>query len=255
MKAEVKRFWEVDFLRGLAVILMISYHAIYDLAYFRTFHVDMSTSFWFILPRMIASTFILLAGASLALSYSRARETLTGNRLLVKYLRRGAWIFSWGLLVTAVTWIFIRQDYVSFGILHFVGVSIILAYPFLRMRYAGLALGVLFIALGMLLQNVYIDSPWLVWLGITPKDFHSVDYFPLLPWFGVVLVGIFMGNTLYPDHKRRISLPDMSTDPMIASFCFIGKNSLFLYLIHQPLLIALLYALGALDISPLLSGL
>lgn len=110
-------------------------------------------------------------------------------------------VFSWGLIITLVTWIFLRGNFVVFGILHFTGISIILAYPFLKLRYRNLLIGLLFIFLGTYLKGFVFNFYWLVWLGFRPIQFYTVDYFPLLPRVGVVLMGIFFGNLLYPDYS------------------------------------------------------
>ena len=75
-----------------------------------------------------------------------------------------------------------------------------IAYPFLRYRWPNLVLGVVLIGLGKYLQSQTFDLPWLVWLGFEPANHVYLDYFPLIKWFGVVLLGIFAGNLLYPEN-------------------------------------------------------
>ena len=128
----------------------------------------------------------------------------------MKYLMRGLKIFSYGLVITLVTWIFLREGFIIFGILHLIGISIILAYPFLKLRFQNLFLGILLIFFGICLQRFTVDSYWLIWLGFTPSSLYTIDYFPILPWFGVVLIGLFFGNLLYPSYKRRFNLIDLS---------------------------------------------
>jgi uncharacterized membrane protein len=93
--------------------------------------------------------------------------------------------------------------------------------------------------------------PWLIWLGLTPDNVCAVDFFPIFPWFGVVLIGIFVGNSLYPGATRKFNLCDISNSFIIRLFCFLGRHSLLIYLIHQPLLITLLYLLGIVSIAQL----
>jgi len=87
--------------------------------------------------------------------------------------------------------------------------SIILAYPFLKLRYGNLLIGLLFIFLGTYLKGFVYNFYWLVWLGFRPIQFCTVDYFPLLPWFGVVLMEIFFANLLYPDYSRKFQLSNL----------------------------------------------
>lgn len=247
----MKRFWEVDSLRGLAVVLMIGYHFLFDLTFFGIYDLDVNSGFPWFLARITASTFIFLMGLSLTLSRSRAE--LSGNyihkSLFKKYLFRGSKIFCLGLLITLITWIFIPQEFIIFGILHFIGLSIILAYPFLKRKYFDLILGIGIILTGIYLQTLYFDFSWLMWLGFVPSTLQTVDYFPIFPWFGIVLLGIFSGRLLYKNYQRQFKLPDLSQNIVVRSFSFLGRNSLIIYLIHQPILIILLYFLGAVTIN------
>jgi len=219
-----KRFWEIDALRGIAIVLMIIFHIAFDLSYFGNYSLDIHSGLWRLLGRTTASIFILLAGISLSLSHSRSAAGME------KYLTRGLKILSWGLLITLITRLFFPEEFIIFGILHFIGLSIILAYPFLRQKHWNLLLGLSIIFIGLSIRGPLI---------LFPTPFRTFDYFPLFPWFGLILIGIFLGNSLYPNHTRSFSLPEVST-PLST----IGRHSLFIYLLHQPILIALLYLFG-----------
>jgi uncharacterized membrane protein len=239
------RFWEIDLLRGIAIIMMVLYHLLYNLHYFAQYNINVYSGFWMYFARVTATMFIFLVGVSLSVSFSRTKKIHKGgNKLFIKYFRRGFKVFSWGLIITLVTRIFLGNAFVIFGILHLIGISIILAYPFLKLRFWNLLIGFLCIFLGAYLKGFSFGFYWLSWLGFRPAQFYSVDYFPLLPWFGVVLIGIFFGNSLYSDNSRRFQLVDLSSFSGIKAFCFLGKHSLLIYLLHQPLIIAVLYLLG-----------
>ena len=125
-------------------------------------------------------------------------------------MKRSLWIFGLAMGVTLVTYFFIREGFIVFGVLHLIGVSLLLAYPFLRLNGANFVFGLLFILGGLSLQSLSVDSPWLLWLGLAPAGFYSVDYFPLLPWFGVILIGVAFGDLFYRGYRRRFPLPDLS---------------------------------------------
>ena len=237
-------------MRGVAILMMIGYHVSYDLDYFGAYNLNVHSGFWLYFARATATIFLLLVGISLTLSFSRATNLQkTEKKLYLKYLKRGLKIFSWGLVITLTTWIILRAGFIVFGILHLIGISIILAYPALKLRFSNLVLGIMFIALGIFSNKVTVGFPWLLWLGLVPARFYSIDYFPLLPWFGVVLIGIFLGNSLYPQYMRNFSLHDLSTSSFIQFLCFLGRHSLLIYLVHQPLLITSLHLLGMVNIG------
>ena len=97
--------------------------------------------------------------------------------------------FALGLLATLATWLYLREGFIIFGILHLIGVSVMLSVLFFRFGKYNILLGLLCIAGGSVTGSVH-GPLWLLPLGITPASFTSVDYTPLIPWFGAVLVGI-----------------------------------------------------------------
>jgi len=236
-----QRFWEIDLLRGIAVIMMIIFHVLFDLKYFDIYRLDLYSGVYQLAFYPFAIVFLLLVGISLTLSYSSANSKLTIKQLQLKYLKRGLKIFGLGLIITLVSWFYIQEGFIIFGVLHCIGISIILAYPFLRFRYQSLVMGAILILVGLILMNFTFDFYWLIWLGFTPANFYTVDYFPLLPYFGVVLIGIFIGNSLYPNYKRGFPIKDLSKLMVVRFICFLGRNSLIIYFLHQPLIIGFIY--------------
>jgi uncharacterized membrane protein len=239
------RLWEVDTLRGIAIVLMIFFHFTWDLDHFAGYEVNVLSTPWQTFARSIASLFIFVMGVSLTLSYNRAKQQAGHSALFIKYLRRGGQIFGLGMVITVATYFFFRgQGFVIFGVLHLLGLSIILAYPFLRYnKWVSLLAGLLAIGLGIYLNRLVVSFPWLIWLGVRQSGVNMVDYYSLLPWFGISLLGIFAGYTLYPQSVRRFTWPDLAQVVPIRGLRFLGRHSLLIYLIHQPILIGLLTAL------------
>lgn len=244
-----QRFWEVDMLRGVAIVMMIIFHLMWDLWYFRVLpDVVLWAGFWKYFQRTTAILFIVLVGVSLTISYNRAAAKRGTEGLFLKFLIRGLRIFALGMVVTVVT-AALRIGYVDFGVLHLIGFSIAVAYPFIRYRWVNLALWAAFFVAGHYVQQIYVDTRWLVWLGLTPQLYAPNDFFPVIPWFGVVLLGIFLGNTLYPQGQRVFFLPDISHWSLVRFLEFLGQHSLLIYLVHQPALFAILALFGVIDVG------
>jgi len=238
------RFWEVDFLRGVAILMMVLFHFVFDLNYFGIRSVEVHSGFWFYFARLTASLFLLLVGVSLVLSHFRAERQGWTVQFRLRVLKRGIWIFCLAMGITFVTYLFVGDGFIVFGVLHLIAVSLLLALPFLRLHWLNFVFGLLFILSGLFIQSINVNYPWLLWLGLEPSGFYSLDYFPIVPWFGVVLTGVATGDLFYGGYRRKIPLPDLGGSPFVGLLAFLGQNSLVIYLIHQPVLIALFYLCG-----------
>ena len=244
IKKTSTRLWEIDALRGFAIVQMVFYHFVWDLNFFGLYQGNLFVGPWQWFARTIATQFLFVSGIALTLSYQREIQKGETN-LFFKYFLRGAKIFGWGLVITLGTYLFIGRGFVIFGILHLIGFSIMMSYPFLRInRWLTLLAGLVMIVIGIAIHSVYVDYPWLIWLGLKQRGVVMVDYYPVLPYAGIALLGIFAGYSLYPNRFRIFSLPDWSANPLIAGLRFLGRHSLLIYLIHQPILIAIFFILG-----------
>lgn len=237
------RLWEVDTLRGIAVVAMVFFHLMWDLQFFGLTDVDVFSPGWQMFARSIGSTFIFLMGMSLTLD--AARNATDARNVWRRNLKRGVMVFGAGMLVTLATFFVVGDEFVRFGILHLIGVSIILATPFLWAPAAVSAIaGVIVILAGAYVQtgNVTTSFAWLIPFGIVPAGVNMVDYYPLLPWFGLALLGIAAGKTFYPQAVRQFDLPEMGAATPVRAMRLLGRHSLKIYLLHQPILIAILLA-------------
>ncbi|KQC08199.1 MAG: hypothetical protein APR55_03140 [Methanolinea sp. SDB] len=242
MKSHVtERYWEIDISRGIAVVMMIIFHIVFDLNYFEIAAVNVGSGFWRLFAGLTASLFLFLVGISLTLSGARAAAILTRREYILKFIRRGLFIMGLGAGITIITWLAVPEATIIFGILHLIGFSVMLAPIFLRLFWGNLLAGVVLITAG--LSGLLREGPcWLLWLGVHPLGFTSLDYTPLVPWLGVVLLGIFLGKVLYPGGLRRFGMVDatFSARPLME---YLGRHSLLIYLLHQPVILLLLYPL------------
>lgn len=222
----MNRIWEIDFVRAIAIVLMIVFHLIVDLRDFFNYQISYLTGFWYYIGKMAAILFMITAGLSVPLSSSA--------------LRHGVVVFSWGMLLTIVTYLFNPAMYIRFGILHFLGISL-LTWPLISgLRISTLAgLSLTIIGLSHWVTTVTLTTWLLLPLGFTYQGFTSMDYYPLLPWYGVFLIGIILRKLLYKEKSSLFPAPGKAA----LSFSHIGRYSLIIYLTHQPVLLALLYGL------------
>ena len=232
-----KRIWELDAIRGLLMILIMAYHLFYDLVFLFSL-VELNTSFLLGLYRFcnnwLGSPFLLLSGLCVTL----------GSRPV----RRGLQVIGGGLAITAVTatlyWIgFAGKDIIIyFGVLHCLGTCMLLWPVFRKLpTWALPVLGVILAAVGLYIKRRYLVSfDWLAPLGLISRNFASSDYFPLLPNLGYFLIGAFLGKLLY---RKKVSLlPNILPSCLPIRFLsFIGRHSLIIYLLHQPILAGVVF--------------
>ncbi|WP_273724910.1 DUF1624 domain-containing protein [Brucella gallinifaecis] len=237
------RLERIDIARGAALIAMAIYHFGWDLEFFG--YVAPATTAhggWKLFARCIASSFLFLVGFSLVLAHGRAiRWEAMGKRLLQ--------IIAAAAAISAVTYYMSPDNFIFFGILHQIALASVLGLLFLRLPpVLTLIVATLVITAPFYVQSEIFNQIWLAWIGLSTIPPRSNDYVPLFPWFGAVLIGIATARIF----ERLNWLPILSggVKPAFVQkpLTFIGRHSLAFYLIHQPVLIALVYCFSL--ISP-----
>ena len=245
MTPQKNRIWELDALRGICILGMMVVHFVFDLNEFAGLGLTMPGWFNFC-QRYGHILFILISGICATLA-SRS-------------FRRGVIVFCAGLLVTGVTLFMVcvlkfnRSLSIFFGILHLLGICMMLFPLFKKLPVWALAvLGAGFVALGVwlaALEPVAVSFPsaqglLLGAIGIHPAGFYSGDYFPIFPNLGWFLLGAVLGRTAY--RRRESLLPRVNSDFwLLRFFRFCGRHSLWIYLLHQPVIYGVLSAAAVL---------
>lgn len=231
------RFGLIDTLRGFWLLNMIAFHLCYDIfviyGYDSIWYAHTGVVIW---ERFICVSFILLSGISLHFSQHP--------------FRRGIIINLAGFLITAVTFFAMPSQVVWFGVLNLIGTAMIItaALRFLLDRinpYLGAAMSLLTFAVFYGVPHRYIGFfGWKIWtvpaffyrfkyaafLGFPSDGFHSSDYFPLIAWICIFVLGYYLWSIVCRLHKEEWFRKGF------APLSFLGRHSLLIYLLHQPVL-------------------
>jgi len=226
-----KRILALDLYRALGVILMVIFHFTYDLHHFGFSEVDTTrVTFWIYLRTFIVAIFMSAVGMSLYTVYTKPFNTK-------KYVRRLAMLGVASGVISLVTYFMFPTTWIYFGVLHMIFVASLIGPVFVKKPNISGALGLLIIGVYLLDYRMHplfeiLQEPLHLPIG------HTEDLAPFIPWFGVVLLGLFMMH-----HKvlKKMVLPSHKSLEKIA---ILGRHSLLIYLVHQPILFAVL---GILD--------
>jgi uncharacterized membrane protein len=230
------RIAAIDVARGVALLGMAVYHLSWDFAYFRLAPPGLPYS-----PPMrvyshfVASAFLALVGVSLAIAHRQ------GPRWSA-FFRRLAIVAGAAALVSVATVLAAPNEPILFGILHCIAAASLLAAPFLMApAWAPLVAGLVALAAPRFLASAAFNPPALLWLGLGTEEPSTLDWRPLFPWAGVTLIGLGLARLTLPWLLRsKLALWRPRGLGRIPGFA--GRHSLAIYLIHQPILFALLYA-------------
>ncbi len=228
------RIGGIDALRGLALVAMIAYHFSFDLAHFGVtawnFYRD---PFWLHARTLILSSFLVLAGVSLVLAHRAGMPP----RHFWNHVAR---IAGGALLVTLATWFVFPRSFIWFGVLHAIAVSLVLARPLVRRPWLALAIGAAVIVAGNVFAAAAFDASALSWIGFATHRPPTEDYVPLFPWAGVIFVGIALGHALVA--TRFTAVASLARAPR--TLRWLGRHSLAVYMLHQPILFAIAWAIA-----------
>ena len=228
------RLLTLDALRGVAIVWMVLFHLAYDLNHFgwlqprQQFLVD---PFWTWQRVAIVSLFMFCAGAAQAM----ARDNETG---WPHFWKRWLQVVGCAALVSLATWFVFPQSWIHFGVLHGLAVMVLLARLSAAWRPGVLLVGaVAALAAPHLLPHPVFDNPWLHGVGLVTRKPVTEDYAPILPWMGMVWLGLALGPRL-----RGLTF---KAHPLTRALACVGQWPLSIYMLHQPLLWGVLMAISA----------
>ena len=226
----------LDAARGLALVAMAIYHFGWDLSFFGYVQwASVNEGPWKIFARCIASSFLFLVGIGLVLAHQNGVRWRG-------FWRRWLKIAGAAVIITIATYYFTPDSYIFFGILHQIAFASLAGLLFLRLPWLLLiALGIAWVLLAPTLKFEVLNDHYLAWTGLQAQGVRSNDYVPVFPWFSAVLMGMGIGKRAiaegWIEHLRGFA-PGKPTNLL----AFLGRHSLIVYLIHQPILIGLIYA-------------
>ena len=219
------RSLQLDFIRGVAIVLMVIFHVSFDLNNFHFINIDIYNGlFWRYFRYFILTLFIACVGIALVLS--------TQNGLNVKKtFKRFSLLLSLAMLVSLASYFTFPNTWIYFGVLHFIAFASIFGLLFVRLAWFNLFLGVTIVGLYVF---KLISMNWLYDLtqALLHLPKYTEDLVSFTPWFGVLLIGIFIG-------QKSLYLFPLSENQFTHSLGYLGKHSLLIYLIHQPIFFGL----------------
>ena len=226
------RIDELDSLKATALVMMLVSNFITDLNYFDIMTIEKG-DFWWWLARSTATLFVGLSGFSYYLADRK-------EHVFSKTFKRTQRLIFWAFTITIMTFLFEPNAYVRFGVLHLLAFASIAAFPLVRHPLIAFMVGISFFLIPL------FSNENLVWLGLSETGLLAVDYFPLNPWFGVFLICIGLSSQIYPEGKPLLDLkwPE--------KWLFLGRNTLLIYVFHQPFLIALLIITGLVSLDQII---
>ena len=217
-----KRSVLLDAARGLAILVMLAFHLLVDLRDFYGLGVNYRVGIWQTINFYGACLFMLICGWAVGADLNK-RPLWHAWRILFA-----------AMLITVATYFFDSSNYVRFGILHFLACALFLA-PILE-KFSSLVLmvfAIVIVWLSDVLAEVTVNTSLFLPLGVKPYDFISIDYYPLLPWLSVFLLGMVLGRKLGVE-KREIAFWGLDV------LAVVGRHSLLIYLVHQPVFLLIL---------------
>ncbi len=231
----------LDIARGTALAAMASYHILWDLGFLRLTPENYAlTQPGRLAAHAIAGSFLLLVGIGLVLANGRGVP-------FGRFVGRIARIGGAAALITVATTFAFPDSYIFFGILHCIAASSLLGLPFVFAPVWLTALTAMAVLLApALIAHPLLDAPQLSFLGLGRLRPDTNDWVPLFPWFGMVMAGIALARLGGPAFVSGRLARWRAGSRIARAAAFAGRHSLAIYLVHQPVLLAVLYGVVSL---------
>ena len=227
------RFDRLDALRGAAIVWMVLFHFGYDLNHFgwfsppHNFHRD---PLWTTQRTAIVSLFLFCAGMGQAVA-------LMSGLGWARFWRRWAGVAGCAVLVSAGSALMFPRSWISFGVLHGMALMLLVARLAAPLRGWLWPMGALLVLLPRAVQHPFFDTRLTNWVGLVTQKPVTEDWVPLLPWLGVMLWGLALGQWLLARQRPLLAGPLL---PALVPLATLGRWPLTVYMLHQPLLIGAL---------------
>ena len=236
--ARGQRIVAIDIARGLAIGGVVLFHIVWDFEFTGIISGVARHPIWLAFGRSLAGTFMFLVGVSLVLAHN---ETIHVGA----FVRRLLTITAYALAISLVTWFAFPESFIYFGILHAIAVATLLGVPFLRASASVcLSAAAFVLILPFVMDAPAFNTRWLAWIGFAERPPPSNDFFPIFPWVGVTLLGMASAK-LFATRRNRSSVGDQLTQGWLTRvLVWMGNRSLLIYLIHQPILLAVIIPLS-----------
>ena len=217
------RYLFIDNLRGIAFLLMIIHHIFYFKDASNNYLTSYADNIFVKTSGTIArSLFIFLVGLSLSITDNKTKKSIK------KRIKRSGEILIHALIVSFITFIFYPTIFVRFGVLHFISLASLLGSFFIDKKI----LTFIFMLFFIFIKPISVNNPIIDTITGGKVNYNMMDYFPLFPWFGLVLFGLFVGqNTDLSKIEKSLNI--INNDIIIK----IGQNCLNLYTAHIVFLI------------------
>ncbi len=233
------RIVAIDVVRGIAILGVVLFHLVWDLDLAGAIPQGLASSpAWLLFGRLLAGTFMILVGVSLALAHNKEIRWHA-------FLKRICVVAVAALIITLTTiWTF-PQAYIYFGILHAIVVGSLIGILFIRLPIMAILIcGMAVWTLPYFFSAELFNSRWLAWIGFAEQPPRSNDFVPVFPWVGLVLVGLAAARAAISFSIVESLRTPMPHGTVLRGMVWCGRHSLIIYLVHQPLLLALVLYLG-----------
>lgn len=235
------RILALDLARGIAIIAMAIFHFAWDLEFFGYAERGLTATLeWKSFARSIATSFLFLAGFSLVLGHGKAIR-------LKSFLKRFAMVAIAAAIISIATYQAMPQAPIFFGILHSIATASLIGLFLLRLPAIILIIAALAVFIApFYLRSEFFDAPWLWWVGLNANIPKSNDYVPILPWLAPFLVGmtfakLAIGRRFFDAIKQW-----KNNNVVVRVLAFFGRHGLVTYLLHQPLLLGIVWLFATL---------